>query len=65
MPEFLNLTSRQQDIYNQMLEENLSTPEGKPITPQWIKNNYPSTQIQPRCKKKTSPKTKRKKKVKK
>ena len=59
------LSQRQQDIYNQMREENLPMPDGKPVNPQWIKNNYPSTQVQPRHKKRPSPKTKRKKKVKK
>ena len=59
------LSQRQQDIYNQMQEENLTMPNGRPVTPQWIKEEYPSTFIQPRCKKKTSPKTKRKKRVKK
>jgi len=57
----IGLSPRQQDIYNQMREENILMPDGKPVTPQWIKINYPSTQVQPRCKKKISPKTKRKK----
>jgi hypothetical protein len=61
----MGLSPRQQDIYNQMQEENLLMPDGNPVTPQWVKINYPSTQVQPRCKKKTSPKTKRRKKVKK
>lgn len=65
MPEPIWLTPRQQDIYNQMREENLQMPDGKPVTPQWIKINYPSTPVQPRYKKKTSPKIKRKRKVKK
>jgi hypothetical protein len=61
----VGLSPRQRDIFNQMHEENLPMPDGKPVTPQWIKINYPSTQVQPRCKKKASPKTKRKKRVKK
>jgi hypothetical protein len=55
------LSPRQQDIYNQMQEENILMPDGKPVTQQWVKINYPSTLVQPRYKKKTSPKTKRKK----
>ncbi len=58
--DFLNLSPRQEDIYNEMLTENISTPEGKKVTPQWVKTNYPSTPIQPRKSKKTSSKTKRK-----
>jgi hypothetical protein len=65
MPDNIGLSPRQQDIYEQMREEGIPMPDGKIVTPQWVKNNYPSTPIQPRCKKKTSPKTKRKKKVKK
>jgi hypothetical protein len=65
MLDTFGLTPRQQDIYNDMREEGLSMPDGKPVTPQWVKINYPSTQVQPRCKKRASPKTKRKKKVKK
>jgi len=56
----MTLTPRQQDIYTQMREEGLSMPDGKPVTPQWIQINYPSTFIQPRCKKKSTVKTKRK-----
>lgn len=58
------LTPRQQDIYTQMREENILMSDGKSVTPQWVQENYPSTLIQPRCKKKISPKIKRKKKVK-
>jgi hypothetical protein len=65
MPDTFGLTPRQQDIYNAMREEGILTPDGKPITPQWIKISYPSTLIQPRRKKKTSSKIKRKKQVKK
>jgi hypothetical protein len=57
----IGLSPRQQDIYNQMQEENILMPDGKRVTPQWIKINYPSTLVQPRCKKKIPPKTKRKK----
>lgn len=59
------LSPRQQDIYEEMIEENISTPDGKKVTPQWVKINYPSTQIQPRRSKKSSVKAKRKKKSKK
>lgn len=55
------LTPRQQDIYSQMREENIPMPDGKPVTPQWIQENYPSTLVQPRHKKKTKSKIKRKK----
>jgi hypothetical protein len=54
------LTPRQQDIYSQMREENIQTPDGKSVTPQWVQENYPSTPIQPRCKKRSTIKTKRK-----
>ena len=62
--EDLNLTPRQEDIYNSIREENIMI-DGKPATRQRIKDNYPSTSLQPRKKKKTSPKSKRKKKTKK
>jgi hypothetical protein len=65
MVDNIGLSPRQQDIYEQMREEGIPMPDGKPVTQQWVKNNYPSTPIQPRCKKKASPKTKRKKQVKK
>jgi hypothetical protein len=55
------LTPRQEDIYKAMVEENILT-DGKPITRQRVKENYPSTSIQPRKKKKSHPKSKRKKK---
>lgn len=58
--DFLNLSPRQQDIYNEMIEENISTPDGGKVTPQWVQINYPGTQIQPRKSKKTLSKTKRK-----
>lgn len=59
------LSPRQQDIYEEMIEENISTPDREKVTPQWVKINYPSTQIQPRRSKKSSVKAKRKKKSKK
>lgn len=59
------LSPRQQDIFNARREENLLTPEGIPVTPQWIKTEYPSTLIQPRNKKKCALKSKRKIKSKK
>lgn len=62
--DFLNLTPRQEDIYNSMREENIMI-DGKPATRQKIKENYPSTSIQLRKNKKTSPKSKRKKNTKK
>lgn len=55
------LSPRQQDIYKEMLEEKIPTPDGNFVTPQWVKENYPSTTIQPRGKKKASPKSNRKK----
>lgn len=61
--DFLQLTPRQEDIYNSMVEENLMI-DGKPATRQKVRENYPSTSIQPRKRKKSSPKTKRKKKSK-
>lgn len=54
------LSPRQHDIYKEMLEERIPTPDGKLVTPQWVKENYPSTVIQPRGKKKASPKSNRK-----
>lgn len=59
--DFLQLTPRQEDIYNTMLEEHLMV-DGKPVTRQRVKESYPSTEIQPRKKKKTTPKATRKKK---
>jgi hypothetical protein len=56
----MSLTPRQQDIYSQMREENILMPDGKSVTPQWVQENYPSTLIQPRCKKKSKIKIKRK-----
>jgi len=61
LPGDIRLTPRQEDIYKAMVEEHLLT-EGKPITRQRVKENYPSTSIQPRKKKKSSSKSKRKKK---
>jgi hypothetical protein len=61
--DFLQLTPRQEDIYNAMLEEHLMI-DGNPVTRQRVKESYPSTTIQPRRKKKTSPKTTRKRKKK-
>lgn len=61
LPGDTKLTPRQEDIYNAMVEEHIFT-EGKPITRQRVKENYPSTSIQPRKKKKSSSKSKRKKK---
>jgi hypothetical protein len=58
--DFLQLTPRQEDIYNSMVEENLMI-DGKPVTRKKIKENYPSTSIQPRKRKKSSSKIKRKK----
>lgn len=63
--DFLTLSPRQQDIYNEMMEEKISSPDGQKVTPRWVKANYPSTPIQPRKSKKSSVKTKRKKKSKK
>lgn len=62
--DFLELSPRQQDIYNEMIDEKI-TPDGKKVTPQWVKMNYPSTPIQPRKSKKSSVKAKRKNKPKK
>lgn len=61
LPGDTKLTPRQEDIYKAMTEERILT-EGKPITRQRVKENYPSTSIQPRKKKKSSSKSKRKKK---
>lgn len=51
------LSPRQQDIYKAIKED--VNPD---ITPEWVVKNYPSTEIQPRKKKKTSSKIKRKRK---
>jgi hypothetical protein len=58
--KLLELSPRQQDIYNEMRENNIPTPDGKMVTPQWVKDNLPSTPMQPRKKRKSSSKTKRK-----
>lgn len=50
------LSHRQQDIYRALKED--VNPN---VTPEWVVANYPSTDIQPRKKKKSSSKTKRKK----
>lgn len=60
----IQLTPRQHDIYKAMREENIPSPDGKPVTQEWVKENYPSTFIQPRKPKKTVSKLKRKKKSK-
>lgn len=58
----IGLTPRQQDIYEELSEEGIPTPTGGKVTPQWVKDNYPSTPMQPRKNKKSKPKTKRRKK---
>lgn len=63
--DLIGLSPRQQDIFEEMREENIPTPDGKKVTAEWVKINYPSTPSQPRKSKKTSAKTKRKKKSKK
>ena len=63
--EFTNLTPRQEDIYNAMREEKIPVDGNNPVTREWVKKERPSTSIQPRKKKKTSPKLNRKKKIKK
>jgi len=60
--KLIELSPRQQDIYNEMRENNIPTPDGKMVTPQWVKENLPSTPIQPRKKCKSASKTKRKRK---
>lgn len=62
--KLISLTPRQQDIYEEMSEEGIPTPTGDKVTPQWVKDNYPSTLTQPRRSKKSKTKTKRKRKVK-
>lgn len=54
------LSPRQEDIYYAMIEDDIKTPDGKKVTPEWILKNYPGTIEQPRKKKKSSSKTKRK-----
>jgi len=63
--EVLNLTPRQEDIYNAMRDERIPIDGNNPVTRKWVQDNRPSTSLQPRKKKKTSPKSKRKKKTKK
>lgn len=60
LPGDIELTPRQEDIYKAMADEHILT-DGKPTTRQRVKENYPSTSIQPRKKKKSSSKSKRKK----
>jgi hypothetical protein len=54
-----NLSPRQEDIYKNLIEENIPV-DGKPATRQKVRENYPSTTIQPRKKRKSYFKTKRK-----
>jgi hypothetical protein len=58
MPD--SLSPRQEDIYKSILEEDILI-DGKPATRQKVKENYPSTAIQPRKKRKSISKSKRKK----
>jgi hypothetical protein len=63
--EFVNLTPRQEDIYNAMRDEKIPIDGNNPVTRKWVELNRPSTPTQPRKNKKTPPKIKRKKKTKK
>jgi hypothetical protein len=55
----VELSLRQQDIYNEMKENNIPTPDGKEVTPQWVKENLPSTPMELRKKKGKKTKVKR------
>jgi len=38
--ELLNLTPKQQEIFGEMYEEGIPTPEGKRVTGGWVKDNF-------------------------